>query len=150
MQPYGRVLVAVDFTEQPEHLCRHAARLVAAHGAELYLVHAVEPIYVNPGYEGVPAIPLEIEEQMERSAKAALRRIGVECEVAAERQLVVRGSAANVIVNTAQEKGIDVIVVGSHARHGVGRLLGSTAAAVLQRARCDVLAVRVEGLDFEE
>ena len=53
------------------------------------------------------------------------------------------GRAADVIVDLADEIEADVIVIGSHGRHGVKLLLGSTANAVLHQASCDVLAVRV-------
>lgn len=43
----------------------------------------------------------------------------------------------------AEEQKADLIVIGSHGRHGLGRLLGSTANGVLQGAPCDVLAVRI-------
>ncbi|BBI62758.1 hypothetical protein HSBAA_40640 [Vreelandella sulfidaeris] len=43
----------------------------------------------------------------------------------------------------AEEHGVDLIVVGSHGRHGFALLLGSTSTGVLHGAQCDVLAVRV-------
>jgi universal stress protein A len=48
-------------------------------------------------------------------------------------------------VRIAKERGVDLIVVGSHGRHGLQLLLGSTANGVLHLAECDVLAVRVRG-----
>ena len=47
------------------------------------------------------------------------------------------------IHNTADEIGADLIVVGSHGRHGLALIFGSTANGVLHGAACDVLAVRV-------
>ena len=47
------------------------------------------------------------------------------------------------ILGAAKEHGADLIVVGSHGRHGLALLLGSTANAVLHGAPCDVLAVRI-------
>ena len=48
---------------------------------------------------------------------------------------------------TAREQGADLIIVGSHGRHGLALLLGSTANGVLHGASCDVLAVRVGNPD---
>ena len=53
------------------------------------------------------------------------------------------GNPAYEIKGFASAKGADLIVIGSHGRHGVGRMLGSTANGVLHDAPCDVLAVRV-------
>ncbi|MEJ2344256.1 MAG: universal stress protein, partial [Gammaproteobacteria bacterium] len=48
------------------------------------------------------------------------------------------------ILDTAKEQQVDLIVLGSHGRHGIGRLLGSTADNILHHADCDVLAVRIK------
>ena len=56
---------------------------------------------------------------------------------------VLVGLAKTKVVTYAQEHDIDLIVMGSHGRHGIGRLLGSTTHAVLNNAGCDVLAVRM-------
>ena len=53
------------------------------------------------------------------------------------------GSTAKEILRIVQEQGLDLIVLGSHGRHGVAMLLGSTANAVLHHAECDLLAVRI-------
>jgi len=53
------------------------------------------------------------------------------------------GNAANEIVQYAKDNHVDLIVLGSHGRHGAKLLLGSTANAVLHHAKCDVLAVRI-------
>jgi universal stress protein A len=60
-----------------------------------------------------------------------------------ERQHLIFGRPESEIQRTAQSVGADVIVVGSHGRHGLALLLGSTANGVLHGASCDVLAVRV-------
>ena len=46
-------------------------------------------------------------------------------------------------VGIAEEHAVDLIVIGSHGRHGLQRILGSTASGVLHTATCDVLAVRI-------
>jgi len=48
------------------------------------------------------------------------------------------------IVRVASEKDIDLIVIGTHGRHGIGLLLGSTATGVIHHAHCDVLTVRLK------
>ena len=53
------------------------------------------------------------------------------------------GSPKAEIIRIAEDMGADLIVVGSHGRHGIALLLGSTAASVVHHAKCDVLAVRL-------
>jgi universal stress protein A len=59
-------------------------------------------------------------------------------------QHVAQGSTKNEITRLALELQADLIVMGSHGRHGLALLLGSTANAVLHAAPCDVLAIRVK------
>jgi universal stress protein A len=54
------------------------------------------------------------------------------------------GSPKQEIIRIAEENAVDLIVVGSHGRHGLALLLGSTANGVLHHANCDVLAVRLQ------
>ena len=52
------------------------------------------------------------------------------------------GSIKNEVLKVAQENDIDLIVTGSHGKHGLALLLGSTADAILHGAKCDILIVR--------
>ena len=84
-----------------------------------------------------------VQEQIQDQAKSHLsdfaRRIGV----IEERTHLIFGRPESEIHRIAEEEGADLIVVGSHGRHGLALLLGSTANGVLHGANCDVLAVRV-------
>jgi universal stress protein A len=54
------------------------------------------------------------------------------------------GSVKNEVLRVAEEIGADLIVIGSHGRHGLSRLLGSSTSGIVQGAECDVLTIRVE------
>ena len=56
----------------------------------------------------------------------------------------VIGAPAPQIVDSAKDLGVDLIVVGSHGKHGLGLLLGSTANGILHHAHCDVLTIRIK------
>ncbi len=62
----------------------------------------------------------------------------------ANRTYVGRGNPAHEIRETAAELGVDLIILGTHGRHGLGLLLGSTATGVLHGCPCDVLTVRIK------
>ncbi|MGB2272178.1 MAG: universal stress protein [Pseudomonadales bacterium] len=54
------------------------------------------------------------------------------------------GRPTDLIVEVAERESVDLIILGSHGKHGVALLLGSTADGVLHHAQCDVLAVRIK------
>ena len=58
-------------------------------------------------------------------------------------QHIVLGHPAQEMHNLAKQENIDLIVVGSHGRHGLALIFGSTSNSVLHGASCDVLAVRI-------
>ncbi len=82
---------------------------------------------------------LAIEEQAEKR----LTSLAAQLEHPIHSSKVVIGQTAAELRETAAQLGADLIVVGSHGRHGLALLLGSTASDVLHGAKCDVLAVRV-------
>jgi len=81
---------------------------------------------------------------MVEAAKRRLAAMAADIDVGGPvTQWVELGATKQEIVRIAATQGVDLIVIGSHGRHGIGRLLGSTANAVLHGAGCDVLAVRI-------
>ena len=112
----------------------------------MHLVHVVEylpPIVV--GDEPVPAINMGIDEtEMAERATVRLQEIADKLKLASCEQHVEIGTPKIEIIELAEKVGADLIVIGSHGRHGISRLLGSTANAVLHHTPCDVLAVRLK------
>lgn len=144
MLPYKNVLAAVDFSEIAETVVNRARTLAAGAGAKLILFHAVEAI-PPAGLAGEPFMPLgpEIDlELLEANAARQLAELAARCGLGDKEQVIVSGSAKIAITRYARENDVDLIVLGSHGRHGLDLLLGSTADGVLHRAHCDVLAAR--------
>lgn len=144
MADYRHLLFAVDFSKDTPLLLLRAADVAQRYGAQLSLVHVVEPVIIDPSYDVFPAVPLDIEQDLVDKASAQLRALGGEYRIEGEHCHVVVGSTKSEILRLAESLGVDLIVVGSHGRHGVALLLGSTANAVLHGASCDVLAVRIK------
>ena len=87
----------------------------------------------------------DIEEQLENSAERELPKLAEcdECSGLNVEEVVVHGEAASEIVRVAKERSADLIVISSHGRTGLGRILfGSTAEAVVRHATCPVLVVK--------
>jgi universal stress protein A len=142
MSDYKKIMLAVDLTEESLQVAKRATQLVKAFAAELHIVHVIEPLSLAYGGD-VPMDLSTVQEQIQDQATSHLREFSATLNVPESRQHLIFGRPESEIQRTADEFGADVIVVGSHGRHGLALLLGSTANGVLHGATCDVLAVRV-------
>lgn len=143
MAVYNRILVAVDLAMHADLLCNKAAELAALHQAELSLLHVVEPVVSDSAFDTLPPLPVDFDDAMLKRAREGLEQLGERYAVDASRRFLEIGVTKHEITRLAKDQESDLIVVGSHGRHGVELLLGSTANAVLHHAHCDVLAVRI-------
>ena len=141
--PWRRILVPLDFSFTSLHAMRVAAALAEQSGARLTLLNVVEPGPYAIGLEGAPLVlPDEV---FARNAKTQLPGIAQRFVPSSVRvtSLVRHGRAASVIVETAEEEEIDLIVLSTHGHTGLERLLmGSTAEHVVRHAKCPVFVVR--------
>lgn len=137
---YKKVLFATDFDEVGINAAHKAKKIADENGAPLFLVHVVEPIpaYAYPGFAGFAEVEVSIREQAEKELATLAERLGVD----SKHQFLEFGSTKNEVLRIAEENKIDLIVTGSHGKHGLALLLGSTAQAILHGAHCDVLIVR--------
>ncbi len=144
MGDYRHILAAVDFGSGGEQVVARAAALARALGARLSLVHVVEFLQFDLASELVLPQDVQLEAQMVEAAKRRLATMAADTDVGAPvSQWVELGATKQEIMRIAETLGADLIVIGSHGRHGISRLLGSTANAVLHGADRDVLAVRI-------
>lgn len=142
MSDYRRIVLAVDLTEESNVVAERARRLGEAFGAELHVVHVIEPLSLAYGGD-IPMDLSTVQDQIHEQAKSHLAEFSAKLDVPPSRQHLIFGRPESEIQRTAEAVGADVIIVGSHGRHGLALLLGSTANGVLHGANCDVLAVRV-------
>lgn len=139
---YRRIMLAVDLTEESNIVAKRALALAKACNAELRIVHVIEPLSLAYGGD-IPMDLSTVQEQIHDQAKSHLAEFAATLNVPPDHQYLIFGRPESEIQRVAEAKGADVIVVGSHGRHGLALLLGSTANGVLHGATCDVLAVRV-------
>lgn len=144
MKEYKHILLALELTHGGDELpIKKAKELAQLFGAKISVVHAVEHVSSYGAAYGVAA-GADIEEILLENAVNEMRKIA-ELHGFPENNRIVRiGPAKIIILEEAERLGADLIVVGSHGRHGIRLLLGSTANAVLHGAACDVLAVRIK------
>jgi universal stress protein A len=143
MTAYSNILVAVDLSPEAKAVVGRACELRKSYGAVLSLIHVVEPILLGGDYELAPAMPVELEDTLLQRAKGYLESLAEEMNISDVERVVEVGSVKHEILRFAESRGCDLIVIGSHGRHGVATLLGSTANAVLHGAGCDILCVRL-------
>jgi universal stress protein A len=144
MAGYKHILVAVDF-DQIEIVVNRAKTLADTYQAALSLIHVVDNMPIPDTAFGLdPALNLDLTSEMIAAAKKQLSGLAQKLGVEEDRLWVELGSPNLEITRIAEENQVDLIVVGSHGRHGLALLLGSTSNGVLHHAKCDVLAVRLK------
>ncbi len=146
MAVYSNILIAVDFTPATDTVTRQAMDLGRAFKARLSLVHVVEFVPLDLSNDLVLPQEVEIDQELVEMAGRRLQALAENLGVDQSACFVSQGSTRREIIHLAKERDVDLIVIGSHGREGIQRLLGSTANAVLHGAPCDVLAVRIPPL----
>ena len=136
-------MVCLDYTNEARQVALRAQELAGLYDASLCLIHVVEPLMVDAGYDIFMDISPDLEDTRKDAARASLEKLQKELGLMDAKVLVEEGPVKSEILRIAKENDIDLVVIGSHGRHGIGLLLGSTANAVLHGASCDVLSVRV-------
>lgn len=149
MAPFNKILVAVDFSECSAHALKQALQVRAAFNAQLHVLHAYDiPAFLPPQFTMmVGQLEGTLADHAESYAQEELKRFLAEhlASDAPVSSSVVLGPAGSTIVEQAKDGHYDLIVMGTHGRTGLSRvMLGSTADKVIQRAPCPVLAVRQE------
>lgn len=144
MKKYTNILLALQLEPKTDNrVIKKAKEFVAQYGAKLTLVHAIENLSSYGAAYGVAA-GIDLEKILEDEAQSAMTQVASDLSVNKNQQIIKAGPAKHIILEQAKESRADLIIVGSHGKHGVQLLLGSTANAVLHSADCDVLAVRCE------
>ena len=136
---YQHCLLAVDLTDNVDRLVHKAVRIAKQNNASISLIHVVE---VTPAVEHIFVDRMEYEKQVRDEVESRLIACGVNKEIPSLKHLVQFGSPKMEILSVAEKLQCDLIILGSHERHGIRHFLGSTANAVGNAANCDVLIVR--------
>lgn len=136
---YQKILIATDFSAASEHALEYATSLARDSGATLLISHVEETPAPSVGgdlyFAQVDYPSPEVRRQLDKVVPTDIR-------VAFEHRLA-HGTPADEILRIAEEDQADLIVIGTHGRTGLARvLMGSVAEAVMRRATCPVLTVK--------
>lgn len=138
MQP--QILVPFDFSPASQRALAWAADLQSTTGGSpVHVIHVVTPPKVVAPEIPVPALSPEDVEQIAALLRTAVHKV----EIAASTEVIVAGSVGSAILDSAAHVQAGLIVMGTHGRSGLKRLvLGSVAEHVVRNAGCPVVVMR--------
>jgi len=145
METYKHILLAADFSENGGAVTERAKDLADKYHAKLSVVHVMDNLLItDAAYGSTIPFDLDLTAELMAAAKKRLAHLADKLAIPEANQWLEMGSPKLEIIRIAEENNVDLIIVGSHGRHGLALLLGSTANGVLHHAKCDVLAVRIK------
>jgi nucleotide-binding universal stress UspA family protein len=140
MLPIHTILHPTDFSERSGYAFRLACSLARDYKAHLIALHVLPPPVIAYG-EGI--VPVPVDPECLEALKAEFERLHLPCGQLSVEHRLAEGDPATEILRTAQEIACDLIVMGTHGRTGLGRvLLGSVAEEVVRKATSPVLTVK--------
>lgn len=142
MSIYKHILVGLDLSDESIEVVEKVKSLAELNGAKLSVAHIIEPLAFAYGGD----VPLDLSEAqsiVEEQAKIRLGKLLDKFQIDKGNSFISVGQCSSELHRLAEENAADLIAVGSHGRHGLALLFGSTANGVIHGAQCDVLAIRV-------
>ncbi len=144
MGEYVHILMAIDFSKSADQVLVKARDIAQRNNAKLSLLHVVE--YMPPvDYANDSMISNWVidDNLMLEQAEKSLQKFSKQHNLKNVDLNVQLGRPKYVISQFVKDQQCDLVIIGSHGRHGIGLLLGSTASAVLHAMPCDVLTVKL-------
>lgn len=138
-----RILCPVDFSEFSARAYDYAHSLARQYGSKLFVLHVVRSIPIDPTFLSPVVIDQAYSQQTAHAKEQIAKLVEKQAGVPVKSELIVQmGFATDSILSFAKNHDTDLIVMGTHGRRGLDRLImGSTTEGVLRKAHCPVLAV---------
>ena len=143
MSGYNHILVGLDLSTESQQVIDRVKYLFANTDTKVSLCHVLEPLAFTYGGD-IPVDLSDVQSQLQQQATERIALLGEQLDINSGDQHIILGHPAQEMHRMASEQDIDLIVVGSHGRHGLALIFGSTSNSVLHGATCDVLAVRIQ------
>lgn len=148
MTAYRHILLAANFSKDGELIADRAKFLAGAFQAKLSILHVLDDIPMpDTGYGAIIPVDRTSEYDLLETERGKLIALGKKLGIDPANLWLIWGVPSDEIARLAEKISADLIVVGSHGRHGLALLLGSTANGVLHHAKCDLLAIRIPDAD---
>lgn len=138
---FSNVLFPTDFSSASEAALPYVKALARYYGAKIFVTHAVTP--TPPVFIPMEPVPLDLDAEWRDSQKLLTQFLNRDPLVGtASRGVLERGDVWNVLEDVVQRHSIDLIVLGTHGKHGLKKLmLGSRAEQIFRQASCPVLTI---------
>ncbi|CAA0119727.1 Universal stress protein A [BD1-7 clade bacterium] len=140
---YKKILVCLDLAGEPDQVLAKAQPIIEHCSADYLIVYCIEKPVTGLG-ELESGRSLNSWVQLKQEVMPHLTDIVAESGLDPTHATIEIGHIGDTLLDLAEEGEFDLILVGSHGRHGWRLLLGSTANAILHHAKMDVLAVRIQ------
>lgn len=151
MTPYQGMVVAMDFSPHATRACKRALELSKLYQAKITLLHVINEEYLydilygpgDIGFAGYDTLKDSgaNETALRESAEKRMQTLKDSLDIQDVKHEIVVGTPSHAILSFAAAHQADLIVMGTHGRKGLARLLGSNARSVVTRAQCEVLTV---------
>jgi universal stress protein A len=144
MKNYSKILCPTDFSKHCRKAVERAKDLAGKYGAGITLLHVIDYFPEEIPNDWIPPEDRDPKQFLIDRATGMMQDLAAELSLGDVRMEVLLSdrSAKHEIVDFAGREGMDLIVLSSHAHHGIFSMLGSTAAGVVHTAPCDVMVVR--------
>lgn len=154
MELVNSILVPIDFSDYSKNALKYAIQFVKNFKAKMYLVYVIEPMIYpadfSMGQVAIPSMDTDIQKRAEDELTALAKNL---IDPSVNIEIIIRtGKPFVEIIEVANEKDIDLIIMATHGHTGVEHLLfGSTAEKVVRKAPCPVLTLRepIKGFQFK-
>jgi universal stress protein A len=143
MAGYKKLLVLLDLSEDSEQVAIAGRDMAAYTNASMVVLHVVEFVPVEPLGESLMPTA-QIEDELINRSRERLGTLIARLGLTNATGRVEAGNTKSEILRVAEEEQVDLIVLGSHERHGLAIMVNFTEDTVLHAAHCDVLAVRLK------
>ncbi len=145
MPIYNKIVVAIDPFVKSDEIVSKAKSMLSKNGF-IELIYVIE---MEVSFTGAPFAPplvgiTDYHKKTRAAARDSLLDLATKHGIPTDNAHLLTGSTAKEIRNHATKAEADCIVIGSHGRHGIGLLLGSTASSVIHGTPCDILVVRIK------
>tara|TARA_B100000809_G_scaffold259235_1_gene303865 strand:+ start:2784 stop:3212 length:429 start_codon:yes stop_codon:yes gene_type:complete len=142
MPSYKSILIAVDLSDESEKIIEHSLQLYPNLQSQVHLIHTTEHPITGYG-ELTGKNHCATENQIRQKIYPKLKKLSEKYGIPCKNLHIKFGSPADTIHQFAEQIEADLIVSGSHGKHGLQLILGSTAYSIVHGAQCDVLSVRI-------
>ncbi|MEI6640311.1 MAG: universal stress protein [Chlorobium sp.] len=142
------ILCPVDFSDASSKAVQYAKEFATSMGSVVHLLNVVEP---RPMAVDITLNYVPLEEDLEHAAEEDLQIIVQEFQLAGLKveSSIEIGNPSDVILDKSQDLDVNLLIMGSHSKKGLSRLImGSVAETVVRKANCPVLIVKAEEREF--